>query len=65
MTNVNETDVWCGNAYQDERPAELAATPHCDAIGTELVTDPSGSWSGAYCSSCAQILTEAGWTPQA
>jgi hypothetical protein len=59
---TNDNEVWCGNAYLDETPLELADTPHCDAIGTELVTDPNGGWSGAYCSSCTAILLAAGWS---
>jgi hypothetical protein len=62
---INDNDTWCNNAYQPEVPPELTDTPHCNAIGTELVTDPNGGWSGAYCPDCAKILTEAGWTDQA
>lgn len=62
---MTDDTIWCGNAYQDEKPTELAATPHCDAIGTELLIDPNASWSGAYCSSCAEILIKAGWATQA
>lgn len=59
---TNDDSVWCGNAYQDEVPPALADTPHCDSVGTILVNDPDGGWSGAYCESCANILVDAGWS---
>lgn len=58
---VNEAAVWCGNAYQDEVPPALATTPHCNTVGTVLVIDPEGGWSGTYCETCAQVLVAAGW----
>lgn len=62
---IDDSAVWCGNAYQDEKPTELQGTPHCDAVGTVLLADPQRAWSGAYCKTCAQVLLEAGWAAQA
>lgn len=61
MTQIEDA-VWCGNAYQDEVPLELASTPKCNSIGSTLLIDPNKAWSGSYCASCTDVLLKAGWT---
>lgn len=56
-------EVWCGGALAERTP-ELADQKPCENLGVTSLRDPNGGWSGLYCETCANVLTNAGWSPE-